>query len=477
MAIYHLHAQVIGRKSGRSAVAAAAYRAGERLIDERAEKVHDYSRKGGVVYSEIIAPDYAPSFLRDRQQLWNAVEAAEKRKDAQLAREIDIALPRELDRAEQIHLVREFVRSEFVERGMIADVAVHDTDGTNPHAHIMLTMREIAPDGFGKKVRAWNDKKLLEEWREKWADYANRALREAGVDQQIDHRTLAAQGIEREQQIHLGVASHHAHQRGHDTPRYQRFEEIRQRNERRVQLESEAEYAARMAERLSALFAPSDAAEAAKTPAPDPTPSPAPDPRLERLEQAQARLEELREQQKAEWQRARELSASADRLRREAYEHEQRAEALEWAAEALEQAQAAWREAQAAAGGWWHRVLEAVGFKTAAVQRREAAGERLVEAYKGLVEELGHVPERGRGSKASAAIKAAKAEAEAERSDASSLHFDAARLGRDAKQHSSQGEALQREIDATRREISALKRELGMEPQRQQRDRGWEMEL
>lgn len=165
MAIYHLSAKVISRAGGRSSVAAAAYRTAGRLRDDRQGLEHDYSRKGGVVHSEIMAPDNAPDWMRDRDQLWNAVEAVEKRRDAQLAREIEVALPRELDRGARLELLRGFVQREFVDRGMIADVAIHEgkaRDGqSQPHAHVMLTMRELTGEGFGKKDRSWNAPDLL----------------------------------------------------------------------------------------------------------------------------------------------------------------------------------------------------------------------------------------------------------------------------------------------------------------------------
>lgn len=204
MAIYHLSAKVIGRKAGRSAVAAAAYRVAGRLRDERQGIAHDYSRKGGVVHAEIMAPDNAPDWMRDRDQLWNAVEAIEKRKDAQLAREIEVALPRELDRGERLELLRGFVQREFIDRGMIADVAVHEgraRDGHGqPHAHVMLTMRELTGDGFGQKDRSWNAPDLLMGWREAWARDANTALERAGWSERIDHRSLDVQRAEAEQQ-------------------------------------------------------------------------------------------------------------------------------------------------------------------------------------------------------------------------------------------------------------------------------------
>lgn len=205
VAIYHLSAKVIGRKAGRSAVAAAAYRSAGRLRDARQGIEHDYSRKGGVVHVEIMAPETAPDWMRDRDQLWNAVEAVERRKDAQLAREIEVALPRELERGARLELLRGFVQREFVARGMIADLAVHEgkaRDGqSQPHAHVMLTMRELTGDGFGKKDRSWNAPDLLMGWRAAWARDANRALERAGRSERIDHRSLEAQRAEAEREV------------------------------------------------------------------------------------------------------------------------------------------------------------------------------------------------------------------------------------------------------------------------------------
>ncbi len=169
-------------------------------MDERTGAVHDYTRKSDIQHSEILAPEGAPDWSLDRPALWNAVEAAELRKDAQVAREVQIALPRELDAAAQVSLVREFVREEFVARGMVADFSLHDhiarDGGEQPHAHVMLTMRSIDGDGFGLKVRDWNSDELLVHWRERWAEVANEVLAEAGVDARIDHRTLAVQHAE-----------------------------------------------------------------------------------------------------------------------------------------------------------------------------------------------------------------------------------------------------------------------------------------
>jgi Ti-type conjugative transfer relaxase TraA len=209
MAIYHLHVKVIGRKSGSSAVAAAAYRSGSRLRDERLERSHDFSAKRGVVHSEIMLPENAPEGWSDREQLWNDVEAFEIRKDAQLARELEFAIPREMTEAQGVELARDFVRSEFVDRGMIADLNVHwdmAEDGMpKPHAHVMLTMRAVDEHGFGRKVRDWNRTEMVERWRERWAELANERLTELDIDARIDHRSLEAQGIALEPQSQIGA--------------------------------------------------------------------------------------------------------------------------------------------------------------------------------------------------------------------------------------------------------------------------------
>lgn len=197
MAIYHCSVKVISRATGRSAVAAAAYRSGERLTDERLGKCHDYTRKSDIEHRAIMAPDRTPDWMLDRASLWNGVEAAEKRKDAQLAREVEISLPRELDVEGRRALIDSYVREQFVSQGMIADVSLHrghSADGQEqPHAHVMLTMRDLTGEGFGKKNRDWNAAERLEGWRASWADHANRALERAGCDERIDHRSLKDQ--------------------------------------------------------------------------------------------------------------------------------------------------------------------------------------------------------------------------------------------------------------------------------------------
>jgi Ti-type conjugative transfer relaxase TraA len=216
MAIFHFSAKAISRAAGSSALAAAAYRAGERLHDDRLGRTHDFTNKAGVVHSEVMLPEGANEAWSDRERLWNDVEAAEVRKDAQLAREIEFALPREMTQSQAIELARDFVQAEFVDRGMVADLNVHwdiGADGeSKPHAHVMLTMREIVvgEDGsatFGAKVRDWNRTELLTHWREAWATHANQRMAELDIDARIDHRSLAAQGIDLEPQSKIGAAA------------------------------------------------------------------------------------------------------------------------------------------------------------------------------------------------------------------------------------------------------------------------------
>lgn len=202
MASYHLSVSIMGRSDGRSAVAAAAYRAGAAMTEAETGRVIDYTRKRGIVAAEIIAPDGAPAWTTDRAALWNAVHAKETRKNSQLAREIEVALPLELDPAARADLVRDWVRAECVSRGMIADIAIHDPDpapgrSRNPHAHVMLTMRPLdaaTPDGWSKnKARDWNDPATLDRWRASWADAQNAALERAAVAARVDHRSLPDQ--------------------------------------------------------------------------------------------------------------------------------------------------------------------------------------------------------------------------------------------------------------------------------------------
>lgn len=218
--------QIIKRSSGRSVIAAAAYRSGEKLHDSRLDQTHDYSRRTGVDHTEILAPEGASPWVFHREVLWNRVEAHEKRKDSQTAREVRIMIPRELAPDERIQVVREYVISAFVTKGMVADVAWHNkvaSDGQDqPHAHVLLTMRPLTTEGFGAKSRhdwvpdpggrshpdgtpvlvesnrdSWNSPAYFDTCRESWERIANEALERAGSQARIDRRSLLERGIAR----------------------------------------------------------------------------------------------------------------------------------------------------------------------------------------------------------------------------------------------------------------------------------------
>ncbi len=238
MAIYHFSAKVISRAAGSSAVASAAYRSASRLHDQRLDRHQDFSDKSGVVHSEVMTPDGVPEHLRDRERLWNAIEAGEVRKDAQLAREVEFAIPRELSQEQGIELAREFVGETFVDQGMIADLNVHwdlGEDGlARPHAHVMLTMRSVDENGFGAKVRDWNRTEFLEQWREGWGVHVNERLAELGIDARIDHRSLEAQGIDLEPQDKIGPAASRMAAQGLEADRLEEHREIAGENGARI---------------------------------------------------------------------------------------------------------------------------------------------------------------------------------------------------------------------------------------------------
>ncbi len=214
---------MISRSQGRSATAAIAYRVAERIEDRRTGLTFDYAARGGVDHTEILAPDHAPDWVRDRSELWNRVEESETRKNSQVAREVRVALPTELTHDERVELVREFAQAQFVDRGMVADIALHAPghagDERNHHAHILLTTREIGPEGFTAKNRDWNKVEVLEGWREAWARDSNAVLERAGIEDRVDHRTLVAQ---RDEALELASAARECGDEGaelHETVR------------------------------------------------------------------------------------------------------------------------------------------------------------------------------------------------------------------------------------------------------------------
>ena len=237
IALFHFHVTQIKRSAGQSAVAAAAYRSGEKLHSEYYGEDSDYTRKGGVICSEILLPPQAPPSFSDRETLWNAVEKVERGKKAQLAYSFDIALQNEFSMEENIGLARQFLLQNFVNRGMAVDFAVHSPDKEdggirNPHFHVMCPIRPIEPDGkWGNKQRReylldehgnrirdeagnyvfnavpttdWGSPDTLEHWRQAWADLCNQKFAEKELDCRIDHRSFERQGVEQIPTQHEG---------------------------------------------------------------------------------------------------------------------------------------------------------------------------------------------------------------------------------------------------------------------------------
>lgn len=194
MAIFHLDFKIVKRSEGKSSVAKAAYHARTRITDERTGDTYDYSRRTDLYGHFILAPANAPEYIvKDSTALWNEVERVERQQNGQTARYFDVAIPAELNNDDKKKLVLEYCQKNFVDKGMIADIAFHDLDSDNPHAHVMLTLKTIGPEGFGKKERSWNDRKMSIFWRESWASMANSYLAAAGSSERIDHRSLQAQ--------------------------------------------------------------------------------------------------------------------------------------------------------------------------------------------------------------------------------------------------------------------------------------------
>ena len=229
----------------RSAVACAAYRSGQTLRDDKNEKTHDFTRKENVLHAEIITPEGAPSWMGDREKLWNAVEAGEKRKDAQLAKEIILTLPRNLDFDAQREVVRDFIKENLTSRGLVADFAIHSPEATdgdrNPHAHIMFTLRPVEGDGFGKKLTGrmggLDDRQVLAEMRKSYENTLNQASEKVDSQIRFDLRNLKEKGIDREPQPKIGPKVTNLEKRGYQT---EWGKEVRQ-----VKAQNQAKYAQR----------------------------------------------------------------------------------------------------------------------------------------------------------------------------------------------------------------------------------------
>lgn len=235
MAIFHLSVKAVSRSDGRTATAAAAYRSGALITDGRTGEVHDYRRKRGIVHAEVVRPA-GPAFAwaADRAALWNAAEAAERRKDACVAREYEVALPSELSDEQRRRLVLQFAQAMADQEGCAVDVAIHrpgrEGDSRNHHAHILRTTRKVADDGtlsakLDTEKAGRNRRADLEALRASWADLCNEHLREAGIDAQVDHRSLKDQGVERVPTSHLGPAVTALERRGQRTQVTRRIEE------------------------------------------------------------------------------------------------------------------------------------------------------------------------------------------------------------------------------------------------------------
>ena len=319
IAIYHCSIKIVSRGKGKSAVAAAAYRSGEKLTNEWDGLTHDYTKKGGVVHSEILLPAHAPPAFSDRSTLWNSVELSEKSNNAQLAREVEIALPVELPREEQTRLVREYCSSQFVSKGMIADFNLHDTGGGNPHAHILLTMRpldekgawlpkskkEYVLDENGERIRLpsgryktrkvdlvdWNNRENAEVWRRAWADLTNEFLAQNNRPERIDHRSYERQGIDQIPTVHVGVSATQMEKKGIVTERGELNRNIKAANrilrEIRRLVRGLKDWIAELKERKTALL---EALAEARAQASEPT-----------IPQLLARYMEQRGEERADW--------------------------------------------------------------------------------------------------------------------------------------------------------------------------------
>lgn len=197
MALYRLEMQNVSRSAGVSSVAKAAYRHRCEMTDERTGEIHGKksANRDDLVYAEILAPEGTPDFLtKSSNDLWNFVEKTEKRKDARTAKEFKITLPCELTNEQNIKLLREYLKKNFTDKGIICDFVIHnDKDNKNPHAHVMITTREIIPNGFGKKVREWDTEESLNVWRKQWAKVQNKHLKELNIKSRVSHLTLEAQ--------------------------------------------------------------------------------------------------------------------------------------------------------------------------------------------------------------------------------------------------------------------------------------------
>ena len=258
----HTHVDIVARSKGHSVIAKAAYNARDKLQDEYYGKTHDYSKKEDLVFSKIFLPEHIPKKFSNREYLWNSVEKIEKSKNSQLARNLLFTLPRELNEQDRIKLISEFIEENFTSKGMIADCNIHNPMASDheeqPHAHILLTLREIDEKGNwkpkcrkeyildenGEKVKLkngnyktrkidtvdWNEQDKAEQWRKSWADVTNKYLGENSIQEKVDHRSYERQGIEQIPTIHLGVSATQMEKKGIATDRGNINREIKHQN-------------------------------------------------------------------------------------------------------------------------------------------------------------------------------------------------------------------------------------------------------
>lgn len=220
----HSHAQIIRRSDDRDVVGKSAYNSRSNLTNRNTHKTHYHKNKGGLVYETILIPSDSPNWVEeiipDRGALWSAVDKREIRKDSQLARELDVSLLSELNVQQNIDVLVSCVQRVFVNRGMIADIAMHEPpkagDQRNVHAHILLTLREITPTGFGLKVRAWNNRSLIREWRESFCNEANLCLVQNGFEPRLDHRSFKERNIDKEPTRYKGPTYKRSKQKSKD---------------------------------------------------------------------------------------------------------------------------------------------------------------------------------------------------------------------------------------------------------------------
>jgi len=331
MAVYRCSVQKpLNRAKGQSAVAAAAYRAAARLHNKLADKRHDYRRRApGVAHSAILAPDDAPEWARDRAALWNEAEAAEVKRNANLAREVLLSLPHEMDDAQRIHLVEAFSRKLVQRYGVAVDMSVHRPDRggdqRNHHAHLLMTTRRLGKDGFTEKTRELDEPKgrgpaEIEAIRELWEKEQNRALERCGLEVRVSRLSNQAQGLEREPEPKIGEAANALYRRGETSEKVEKVKEVRQRNSMRENMARQRQGRLGNAKRqdvAKALRAAALAAPAPERPAPDSTPPAGQEPRVStwrqhyrEAERAKQQLEKLHRQQRqalAEQQRAAEF--------------------------------------------------------------------------------------------------------------------------------------------------------------------------